>query len=147
MFIHLLLTERERERERERAQVGKGQRERGRHRIRSRLWALSCRPRARWGTGTRNWDHDLSRSWMLNWLSYPGTPIFFLCLFTYFERVRACEWREGQRERGDRESQAGSPLSAQSPTGSSISRTMRSWPEQKLSQTLNRVTQVPLCFY
>ena len=45
----------------------------------------------------------------------------------YFERKKACtEVGEGQRER---ESQAGSSLSAQSPVWGLISQTMRSWPE------------------
>ena len=33
-------------------------------------------------------------------------------LIIYFERASAHKWREGQRERGERESQAGSLLSA-----------------------------------
>ena len=53
---------------------GRG-RERGRHRIGSRLQALSCQHRARCRAHTHKpWDHDLSRSQMLNWLSHPGTP-------------------------------------------------------------------------
>ena len=48
---------------------------------------------------------------------------FFLSLFIYFERDRACEWgrdreREGEREK---ESQVGSTLSAQSLTRGSNS--------------------------
>ena len=59
-------------RERASAQGGRG-RERGRHRIITEL--ISCQHRARWGTQTHEpWDHDLSRSWMLNGLSHPGAP-------------------------------------------------------------------------
>ena len=62
-------------RETETVWVGEGQRERGRDRIWSRLQALSRQHRARCGTQTHElWDHDLSRSWMLNQLSHPGTP-------------------------------------------------------------------------
>ena len=40
----------------------------------SRLWA-SCQHRARCGAWTHEfWDHDLSRSWTLNWLSHPRAP-------------------------------------------------------------------------
>ena len=62
-------------RERKKQNVSRGEAERGRHRIWSRLQALSCQHRA-W---CRAWthkprDHDLSRSWSLNQLSYPGAP-------------------------------------------------------------------------
>ena len=47
--------------------------------------------------------------------------IFFLILNVYFERERgrenACEQRTGRGREGDRHSQAGSVLSAQSQTG------------------------------
>ena len=47
----------------------------GRHRLRSRLQALSCQYRAWCGIWTHEpWDHDLSWSQMLNWLSHPGAP-------------------------------------------------------------------------
>ena len=47
----------------------------GRHRIRSRLWALSCQHTAWHGAWTlKLWDHDLSWSQPLNWLSPPGAP-------------------------------------------------------------------------
>ena len=66
--------------------------------------------------------------------------LIFFKKFIYFERVRA-EAGEWQRERErERESQAGSPLPAQSLTQDSISRTVRSWPGLKLSQTLNRLS-------
>ena len=68
--ISLVLRERETEHEQ-----GRG-RERGRHRIRSGLQALSCRHRAWHGAQTHEpQDLDLSRSWMLNWLSHPGMPL------------------------------------------------------------------------
>ena len=64
MFIHFLIeTDRE---------WGRG-RERGRHRIWSRLQALNWQHRARRGARTHElWDHDLSWSRTLNWLSHPG---------------------------------------------------------------------------
>ena len=68
-FWCLFIFERETECEQE------WRRERGRHRIGSRLQALSCQPRARRGARThRPWDHDLSRSRTLNWLSHPDAP-------------------------------------------------------------------------
>ena len=55
--------------------------ERGTHRIWNRLQAPSCQRRARRGARTHGpWDHDLSRSRPLNWLSHPGAPPF---LFFY----------------------------------------------------------------
>ena len=61
--------------DRDRAWTGEGQR--GRHRIWNRLQALSCQHRARRGAQTHGpWDHDLSQSWLLNWLSHPGAPSF-----------------------------------------------------------------------
>ena len=45
----------------------------------SRLWAVSTQPDA----GLELTNHEimnLSRSWTLNWLSHPGTPIVFLYL-------------------------------------------------------------------
>ena len=60
------------EREREHEQ-GRG-RERGRHRIWSRLQAMSCQHRVWCEARTHGpWDHDLSWSRTLNWLSHPGT--------------------------------------------------------------------------
>ena len=54
---------------------GRG-RERARHRIWSRTQARSCQHTARRGARTHEpWDHDLSRSQTLNWLSHPGTPM------------------------------------------------------------------------
>ena len=47
----------------------------------SRLQDLSCQHRARHGAWThKQWDHNPSRSWTLNRLSHPGTPIL---LFNY----------------------------------------------------------------
>ena len=61
----------ERETEREQGRS----RERRRHRIQSRLQALSCQHRAQLGAQTHKlWDHDLTCSRMLNWLSHPGSP-------------------------------------------------------------------------
>ena len=58
----------------DRCKQGKG-RERGRHRIWSGLQALNCQHRDRRGARTLGpWDHDLSRSPMLNRLSHPGAP-------------------------------------------------------------------------
>ena len=57
---------------------GRG-RERRRHRFGSRLQALSCQHRAQCGARTHELlDRDLSRSWMPNWLSNPGTLIEIL---------------------------------------------------------------------
>ena len=55
---------------------------------------------------------------------------FFKSLFIYLEKIETGRAGEGQRE-GERESQAGSQLSVQSPTRGSNSRTMRPWPEPK----------------
>ena len=56
-------------------------------RIQSRLQALSCQHRARRGAQThRPQDRDLSRSWPLNRLSHPGTPVIEL-LEDYLELV------------------------------------------------------------
>ena len=91
--------------------------ERGRHRIWSMLQALSCQHRAWWGAQTHKpWDHDLSWSHTLKWLSHTGAPTFKKIFFkVYFrqrerERDRDRAWvGEGQRE-GDTESEAGSRL-------------------------------------
>ena len=74
MFIYFW--EREKYRERACKQRRSRERERGRHRIGSRLQALSCQHRARHGAQThKRWDHDLSWSRKLNWLSPPGVPV------------------------------------------------------------------------
>ena len=71
MFIFIF----ERERERQ------GMSERGSERKRKtqnlkRLQALSCQHQAQRGARTHMlWDHDLSRSWLLSWLSHPGAPV------------------------------------------------------------------------
>ena len=76
------------ETERDRAWAGEGQRDRGRHRMWNRLQALSCQHRAQCRVWTPElWDHDLSRSQMLNWLSHPGAWARFLK--KYFTRT----WR------------------------------------------------------
>ena len=76
--------------------------------------------------------------------------VFFLLpppflMFIYFERKIECEWGEAERGRG-RESQAGSVLSAQSPTWGSNSWTVRSWPEPKsrVGHLTDWATQAPL---
>ena len=72
----------ERERETD-CEWGRG-RERGRHRIWSRIQALSCQHRDWRGARTHEpWDHDLSRSRTLNWLSHPGAPKIFWYQSTY----------------------------------------------------------------
>ena len=68
-------------------------RERGRHRFRSRLQVLSCQHRVRCGARTRKlWDHDLSRSQTLNWLSHPGTPskILFWLWHSMIHNIMIC---------------------------------------------------------
>ena len=72
-FKHLFIFERQRETEH---MTGRG-RERGRHRTQSRLQTLGCQPRARRGAWIHGpWDHDLSWSPVVNWLSHPGGPVF-----------------------------------------------------------------------
>ena len=67
--VYSFLRQRETEHER-------GGSERGRHRIWNRLQALSCQHKAQRGARThRLWDHDLSRSQMLNRPSHPGAPL------------------------------------------------------------------------
>ena len=81
-FIHLWETERDRTR------VGKGQREGDTHTQRSRLKAPSCQHRAPHKAQTQElWDHDLSQSRILNWLSHPGTPWDSYFQFRSFSRV------------------------------------------------------------
>ena len=63
------------ERERVQAGSGGGGAEKEGDRIWSRIQDLRCQHRAQWGAWTEEpWDHDLSRSQMLNQLSHPGTP-------------------------------------------------------------------------
>ena len=86
-------------RQSETAWTGEGQRRR--HRIWSRLQALSCQHRVRGRARTHKLrDYDLSRSWMLNWLSHPGTPNVFLNLL--FLRKRECEQGRSRGRRGQR---------------------------------------------
>ena len=111
---------------------GRG-RERERHRIWSRLQALRCLHRVRHRAQTHKpWDHDLSWSRTLNWLSHPGAPMqqdilnfFFQRLFIFgTERDRTWAW-EGQREEEPQnlKQASGSELSAQSPMRGSNSQT------------------------
>ena len=147
--VHLFLRERERERERETKCESWRSRERGRHRIRSRLQAPSCQHRARCGARTHKpWDHDLSWSRMLNWLSPPAFKHFFLMFIYFWEEERDRAWAgEGQRE-GETQNLKqvpGSELSAQSLTRGSNSQPARSWPEPK-SDTTDWATQAPLAW-
>ena len=81
MFIYIW----EREKERLRETVCERGRSRGRGRHRIWLQALSRQHRARCGARTHElfepWDHDLSRSQRLTWLSHPGTPFRFFFFF------------------------------------------------------------------
>ena len=74
--VHLFLAERKRETEHKQGRS----RERGRQRIWSRLQAPSCQHRVQRGARTHKWwDHGLSRSRTLNWLSQPGAPGVIHC--------------------------------------------------------------------
>ena len=77
-FIYFWDKERgwKRETETDRYRVQQGRcREWGRHRLWNRLQAPSCQHRAWHGAWTHGpWDHDLSQSQTLDWLSHPGTP-------------------------------------------------------------------------
>ena len=65
-----------------RSATGEG-RERGRHRMQSRFQAPSCQHRAWHGAQTHKpWDHDLSQSQTLNWMSHPGAPCSYDILST-----------------------------------------------------------------
>ena len=138
--VHLFL----RERQRQRQSTSGGGAERGRHRIQSGSQALSCQHRARPRAWTHEqWDHDLSRSRMLNRLSHPGTLYFnnvllvcplilsmqkkvwiehiglpFLTLFPYTTLFRSKQ-------------DPGSELSAQSPMRGWNLWAARWWPELK----------------
>ena len=73
---------------------GRG-RERRRHRIRSRLQALSCQHRALSGAQTLiPWDHNLSWSRKLNWLSHPGASLKFWIILS----LNVCFVREFERQ-------------------------------------------------
>ena len=84
MFIYILGNEREREIDRERERERERQsmsrecvwmRERDTEsEAGSRLWTVSTEPNAGLELRSQPWDHDLSRSWMLKWLSHSGTP-------------------------------------------------------------------------
>ena len=72
MFIHLC-----RKREIQSVSGGGAEKERETQKLKQ-LQAQSCQHRAQWGAQTHEpWDHDLSWSRMLNWLSHPGAP--FVC--------------------------------------------------------------------
>ena len=119
--------------------VGKG-RERGRHRIRSRLQALSCQHRARCGAQTHGpRDHDLSRSWTLNWLSHPGAPVnlFFLMFIYFWQRQRQSVSRGGAEREGDTESKAASRLWAVSCQHRAMSCEIMTWAEVRMLKWLS----------
>ena len=65
---------------------------------------------------------------------------FLKFIYLFWEREKEAEWE------GEREAQAGSMLSAQSPTRGSISRTVRSGPEPKsrVRRLTDWATQAPL---
>ena len=64
-----------------------------------------------------------------------ASKVFFVFKFIYFERERerASEHKQGghRERRRERESQAGSPLSVQSPMEGTNPQIVRSWPEPK----------------
>ena len=66
----------EKERERERISVSGGGAEREEERESQAGSMLSHRAWC-WAQSHESWDHDVAeiKSWMFNWLSYPGTPI------------------------------------------------------------------------
>ena len=80
------------------------------------------------------------------WVKFVDTFFFFflsIYLFIYFEREREREResRGGAERKGERESQAGSMLSAWSLTWGSIPQIVRSWPESWTeSGMLNRLS-------
>ena len=81
-MFYLFLRDRERE---TKCEQRRG-RNRGRHRIGSRFQTLSCQHRAQCGAWTHKpWDRDLNWSWMLNRLSYPGTPSSALFSVTFHQ--------------------------------------------------------------
>ena len=86
--------------------------EQGRNRERRhRNQAVSTEPDAGLELTDHEIMHDLSRSWMLNRLSHPGTPD--VCLFLRErERDRQSVNRGGAEREGDTESEAGSGLRA-----------------------------------
>ena len=82
------------------------------------------------------WDLDSSPGCTLYCVSL---QLCCCCLFVCFERER------GRQREGERESQAGSALSALSPMWGSNPRTVRSWPEPKsrARRLTDRATQAP----
>ena len=128
-FWRLFSFKRERERERETECKQGRARERGRHRIGSRPQAVSCQHKAGHGARTHKlWDHDLSRSWTFNQLSHLGPlALFFKNVYLFRKRESMHVGRGGAEREREREREC--PLSVQSATSGSISRTRRSWPE------------------
>ena len=74
---------------------------------------------------------------------------FFFFKFTYLFRERMCTWAGKEQIERERESQAGTMLSAQSPTWGSNPQTKRSWPEPKprVRGWTNWDTEVPLATF
>ena len=98
LFLGVGGGERERERERERETDRQTQTDTHTHtlrmsqwegqRIRSGLCADSTdSPTHGSNSGTEPWDHDLSRSWMLNWQSHPGAR-FMTCYKLHRKRKK-----------------------------------------------------------
>ena len=61
--------------ERDRAWVGEGQRERETQNLKQAPGSELSAQSPTQGSNSRTWDHDLSRSLTLNWLSHPGAPV------------------------------------------------------------------------
>ena len=110
---------------------GRG-REKESHRIWSRLQVPSCQHRAPCGARTHEpWDHDMSRSRMLNRWSHPGA------LVIYFERE--CKGRRAERGR-ERIPGRLHTVSTEPHTGLKLTNCeIMTWAEIK-SQILNRLS-------
>ena len=78
MFTYLRERQRQRDREREIQSVSRGGGHQRERKIQNPKQAPGSELSAQspmWGLNPWTWDHDLSWSQMLNWLSHPGTPI------------------------------------------------------------------------
>ena len=115
------------------------------------LWAVS---RAQHGAQTHElWDHGLSRSRMLNWLSHQVPLNFFFSWLSIFfwerEKERDLEWGR-VRERGGGRERIPSRLHAvncRAPRGTRFHEIPRSrwWPEPRpgVRRSTDRATQAP----
>ena len=144
LFIYLFLFLRQRQHE-----PGRG-RGRGRHNLKQASGSELSAQSPMWGSNpqtARSWREPKSAALLMDWVTQPTLDYFFKCLFTYLQRE--CVSRGGAKREGERKSQAGSMLSAQSPTWGLISRTMRSWPELKpgVICLTSCVTQAPPPFW